>query len=453
MQQSPPRQRGSGQPPNILTFEAKLQDEEQLLDSMLASLTRGALVAGAWDGLYAAAQRDERLSELAFAFERVAQGARLKASPAASAAEFLFQASRYFNDVFGDVGSAISYLERALALLPTHPSSFERIEQLLKTTQQWTKLAEVYVTAAQHLGRAEQAPWLRRAADLLTEAGNADERVVELLQQVLRLEPGDEQSRAKLEALYLRTNRLRDIVRLNEQALSSDAAGEPSTRKKLLARLIELYEGKLHEPERAMPHVEQLLAIEPTDEAARKVAQKLIVIKGLAGRAAAALVAAAEAVGTPEEIARYLLVELENTRGPKRAALLGRLGRLKHERMGDDKGAFEALEQALAIDPSDDDLRDLYLALGVKLQRWNEAAKTLGRVLSTSKDPAMKSKATAQMGEMLLRAGDKKRAKAMLLGVLGGPDSAPGAVLASAYLLRELLGGERDARALCTVLE
>ena len=213
MQQSPPRQRGSGQPPNILTFEAKLQDEEQLLDSMLASLTRGALVPGVWDGLHAAARRDERLSELAFAFERVAQGPRFKASPAASAAEFLFQASRYFNDVFGDVGSAISYLERALTLLPTHGPSFERIEQLLKKTQQWTKLAEVYVTGAQHLGRAEQAPWLRRAADLLTEAGNADERVVELLQQVLRLEPGDEQSRAKLEALYLRTNRLRDIVR------------------------------------------------------------------------------------------------------------------------------------------------------------------------------------------------------------------------------------------------
>ena len=136
-----------------------------------------------------------------------------------------------------------------------------------------------------------------------------------------------------------------------------------------------------------MPHVEQLLAAEPTNEAARRAAQKLVVIKGLAGRAAAALAAAAEAFGTPQEVARYLTIELENTRGPKRAELLARLGRLKHERMGDDKGAFEAFEQALAIDASDDALRGQYIELAGRLKRYVDAAKTLTRVLSVAKEP------------------------------------------------------------------
>src|SRR5580700_6171766 len=144
MQQPPPRQRGSGLLPSALTFEAKLQDEEPLLDSMLASMSRGALPADLWEKLYAAAQRDERLSELAFAFERVAQGKRLKTIQSASAADFLFYASRYFSEVFGDQSGAIAFLERALALSPTHAASFERIEQLLKKTQQWARLAEVY---------------------------------------------------------------------------------------------------------------------------------------------------------------------------------------------------------------------------------------------------------------------------------------------------------------------
>jgi tetratricopeptide (TPR) repeat protein len=439
--------------PGALAFEAKLQDEELLLDSMLAAMSRGGTPPEVWEKLHAAAQRDERLSELAFAFESVSQGKRLKTMTPASAAEFLFQAGRYFSDVFGDELGAVTYLERALALAPTHGPAFERIERLLLKTPQPRKLAEVYAAAAQHRPRGEQAPWLRRAADLLAQAGGADERVLELWQHVVRLDPADEDARERLEALYVRANRLRDVVRLNEQALSSDPPPEEGTRKRLLARIIELYEGKLHEPERAMPHVEHLLTIDPGNEEARRVAQKLIVIKGLAGRAAAALAAASESYGAPQEVARYLSIELENTRGPKRAALLARLGRLRHEKMADDKGAFEALEQALAIDASSDELRDLYLALAAGLGRWLDAAKTLGRVLATMRDAGVKAKATAQMGEMLLRGGDVKRAKAALGGVLAAADTPPEAALASARLLREILEGEGDGGALCEALE
>ena len=169
-------------------------------------------------------------------------------------------------------------------------------------------------------------PLLRRAAVLLAEAGGADDKVMELLQALLRLEPGDEDARARLEALYVKANRFRDVVRLNEQALVAEPPPGDAARRALLARIVDLYADRLQEPERALPHVEQLLAIDPAHEGARKVAQKLVVIKGLAGRAAAALATAFEASGTPQEVARYLTLELDNTRGPKRASLLARLG-------------------------------------------------------------------------------------------------------------------------------
>src|SRR5580693_469868 len=98
MQQPPPRQRGSGLLPGAFMFEAKLEDEEHLLDTWLASMPKGTVSADAWEKLHLAAQRDERLSELAFAFEAVSQSKRLKVLPAATAAEFLFQAARYFGD-------------------------------------------------------------------------------------------------------------------------------------------------------------------------------------------------------------------------------------------------------------------------------------------------------------------------------------------------------------------
>jgi tetratricopeptide (TPR) repeat protein len=453
MQQPPPRRGGSGQDPGAFTFEAKLEDEERLLDATLAAMARAPLPEGAWEALHAAAQRDDRLSELAFGFESVSQGKRLKLVPPAVGGDFLFQAARFFGDVFGDELGAVTYLERALVLVPAHAAAFAKIEHLLQKAGHVRKLADVYAAAAQHRPRAEQAPLLKRGAALLAEVGGADEKVIDLLQHVLRLLPGDEESRAQLEALYVKGNRLRDVVRLNEQALAAEPPPEEWTKKKLLTRIVELYEARLHEPERAMPHIEQLLAIDPANEEARRVAQKLLVIKGLASRAASALAVAAESFGTPPEIARYLAIELESTRGPKRASLLTKLGKLKSERMGDDKGAVEAFEQALAIDGSDDDLRTRYVALATKQSRFVDAAKTLQRVLATVKDPAAKAKASAQLGEMFLRGNEARRAKATLAGVLAMTDAPPEATLAAARLLREIHTTEKDGRALCDVLE
>ena len=452
MQQQPPRG-GSGQVAAAFSFEAKVDNEEPLVDAMLASLSRSALPADAWEKLHEAAHRDDRLSEVAFAFESVSQGKRLRTMQPAVAAEFLFQAARFFGDVFGDEVGAVAYLERALALAPNHAPAFAKIDQLLSKAGQPKKLAEVYAGAAAHRPRGEQVPLLRRAAVLLAEAGGADDKVMELLQALLRLEPGDEDARARLEALYVRANRFRDVVRLNEQALAVDPPPGDATRRALLARIVDLYADRLQEPERALPHVEQLLLLDPTHENARRVAQKLVVIKGLAGRAASALATAFEAHGTPQEVSRYLTLELDSTRGPKRATLLARLGRLRSERLGDAAGAFDAFEQALAIDATDDDLRARYVALAATLGRYADAAKTLGRVLATVKDGVVKAKTSAQLGEMQLRGGDAKRAKATLAGVLSSPEASADAILVAANALREIHERDKDARSLCEVLE
>jgi tetratricopeptide (TPR) repeat protein len=452
MQQQPPRG-GSGQLAGVFLFEAKIENEEPLVDAILGSMARAALPADAWDRLHAAARRDGRLSEVAFALEAVSQGKRLRASQPGVAAEFLFQAARFFGDVFGDDLGSLTYLERALSLAPTHAGAFARLEAILLKTQQTKKLAEAYATAAQHKPRAEQAEHLRRASNLLGEVGGSDERVIDLLQSLLRLEPGDEEARLRLEALYVRANRFRDVIRLNDQALAAEPGPDDEARARLLARIVEIYADRLQEPERALPHVEQLLAIDPAHEGARRVAQKLVVTRGLAGRAAAALATAFEAAGTPQEVARYLTIELENTRGPKRATVLARLASVKSERLADDTGAFDALEQALAIDSTDDGLRGRYVELATKLERYVDAARTLGRVVATVKEPAVKARMSAQLGEMLLRGGDAKRARAMLAGVLATPDATPDAVLTAAYALAEILRTEKDPRPLCDVLE
>src|ERR1019366_2040127 len=213
MQHQPPRG-GTGQSAAAFSFEAKVDNEESLVDAMLASLTRSALAPDAWEHLHEAAHRDDRLSEVAFAFESVSQGKRLRTAQPAIAVEFLYQAGRFFGDVFGDEVGAVAYLERALALAPGHAPAFAKLDELLMEQKQTKKLAEICSAAAQHRPRGEQVPLLRRAAELLTESGGLEDKVIELLQSILRLEPADEDARSRLEALYVRANRFRDVVRL-----------------------------------------------------------------------------------------------------------------------------------------------------------------------------------------------------------------------------------------------
>lgn len=453
MQQQPPRQRPGTTTLQITgqSLEARSGAEEQALESMLASLARNMLPQGAWEKVYETARAEERLSELAFAFDAVAQGRRLKATHPAAAAEFLFQAGRLSEDL-GKPDAAVAYLERALALAPGHAPSFAKLEELLRSSEQHLKLAELYAATAQHRARAEQPELLRQATERLLAAGGADDRLVELLQQRLRLDPSDEDAREALEPRLLKTGRFRDLIRLNEQALSGDLVPDAQTRAKLLSSVVDLYANKLQEPERALPYVEQLLALEPTHDGARRVAHKLVAIKGLAARAASALATAYEALGSPEEVAHFLTLELESTRGAKRAALLVRLGRLKEE-LGDPSGAFECFDAALAIDAGDDDLRTRYAALALRLQRQTDAARALTRLLANVKDPATRARVSVQLAEVLLRAGDVKRATALCAEAMGAVDAPAEAVLGAAYLLREIRSDDKDPRSLCEILE
>ena len=113
-----------------------------------------------------------------------------------------------------------------------------------------------------------------------------------------------------------------------------------------------------------MPHVEQLLALDAANEEARKVAQKLVVIKGLAGRAAAAL--RQRVRGLRDAPGSGPVPDASSSRAraaPSARACWRASATCSSERLGDDKGAFEAFEQALAIDATDDDLRARYVAL------------------------------------------------------------------------------------------
>src|SRR5262245_1994634 len=59
-------------------LRVKLEDEAHLLESLVSSLSRGQSLPEVWSLLHEAAARDDRMSDLAFAYERLTQDRKLK---------------------------------------------------------------------------------------------------------------------------------------------------------------------------------------------------------------------------------------------------------------------------------------------------------------------------------------------------------------------------------------
>lgn len=432
----------------IPSFETKLENEEEILDALLFGLSKNQLDDGIWLELHEAAVRHDRVSELAFAYESVAQGRRLKTLVPLVQAELFYRAAGFFGEVLGDEFGATTYLERALTAWPAHAGAFKRIDAHLTRVDDNKKLADLCVYTATHRNKPDQLLLLKRAA-ILYERANLEDKAIETYQQLVKLDPTDEPLRSVLEARYVKANRYRDVARMFEQALAADPPPDVDDTAQIRAKLVEVFANQLKEPERAMPHVEALLDVDPTHPEARRVALRLLESKGLAARSAAALASGAP---TTEEAARYLAIELENTRGPRRRDVLRRIGILKQDELNDPQGALDAFEQALGIDPTEDDLRRRYVALGSTLKGPLDVARTFARISTAAKDASVRSLINAEMGELLLLGGDAKRARTALVGVLTATGSAAAAILVASRALTSLYEAENDAKNLVEVL-
>jgi golgin subfamily B member 1 len=450
----PPRQRGSIPPLVLSALDHKLEGEVEILEALLTALSRNQLQPEMWERLFTAARRDERLAELAFAFEAVLSDKKIKSISSPAVGEFMFQAALFFGDVFGDEHGAVGHLEKALAASPAHAGAFSKLESKLVAAKEHKKLSDLYADAAAHRPRAEQAPLLRQASVELGKTGTGGERMVELHQQVLRLDPADEQTRFQLEALLARLGRPRDAARVLEQGLLvAEPAPSVEAARHMRSHLIELYADELGEIEKAVPHVEALLALDPASVKARQVAEQLLELKGVAARAAAALAEAHDAVGRPEDVARFLAIELEHTRGAKRRDVLRRLALLRQDKLGDPNGAFDVMEQALTLDPADDDLRVRYVVLATSLGRQLDGARLLAKVTATAKDPPVRARLAADVAELFTSGGDRKRGRAVFASVLTMAGATPDTILKAATALVPFYEADGEIKPLADVLE
>src|SRR5690606_33589299 len=76
---NPPGRRASLRPDAIApALEAPLADEELILESLVSALVHGETLEEQWENLHSAAARDDKIAELAFAYEKLTAGTRFR---------------------------------------------------------------------------------------------------------------------------------------------------------------------------------------------------------------------------------------------------------------------------------------------------------------------------------------------------------------------------------------
>jgi tetratricopeptide (TPR) repeat protein len=394
-------------------LEQHLERPEEVLDLLVTVLGKGEDTAEFWEKLHAVAKSSGKVQPLANAYSALAGDKRVKLMQPDHQAQIHLATARYFADVLNDRNAAALAAERALAAVPGHPEAFTLLEELLAGPEGAARLARHYYDASARAEPAEaRMPLLRRASQLLAEAPGSDDLAVEVELQLFALDPSDSRVRDDLMQRLIGRGRHPQVVDILEASLKRDPAPSAAEAQLLREQAMDICLAVLRDPQRALTHVEGILILDPTHVHARKLAEELVEHRQLGLRAAAALSNAYERTGEIERAVQMLGFELKQVRGPRRVEVQRKLGILRQDVLGDPAGALELLGPVVAGDPGDDDLRSRFVALSFELDQSAQAARLLSRALQTSRDPAVRARVAADVGDVYLRTGDRRRAQA-----------------------------------------
>jgi len=267
-------------------IDKKLDQAPAALEALLSELALGEPQEALWEGIHAAAARDQAGPALAAAYKNVTSPRRLQQlSPDAQAA-VLMHAADCHQGVLGDAATAETYLERVLAIAPGHPEAFARFERRLEAKKDERRAVELYA----HAAVSPPIPITSLAAKvvgrivLLTDKQPVSDEACRLL---ALLAPHHPRLFQVAEAHCRLTKRPGVAAEMIELALGDPTLPEVVALEQR-HRLLELWV-EAGAPANAMPHVEALLERDAGNAAARKAAERLLSVREVASRAAAAL--------------------------------------------------------------------------------------------------------------------------------------------------------------------
>lgn len=382
--------------------EHKLSAHGSALDVVLAAVREFPRDLGLWERADALAGASGRPTDLAETFREVLRGKH----DATLECELSERAARLHEDKLGDPIGATPYLERVLSLSPGNEAAFQRLKDILTAAERWSELEALYDRAA----RATDD--LARRVEMLVEVALICEEITEdapkatsYYERILEIDPVHDGAIRALDRLYLKQGKSRELAALLERRLETAVGDEAFELKLRLAKL----QLELHQPDKAIGHVEDVLRERIGDYEARELAERMLAIGELRPRAARALETVYESRDEVRDLVRVLAIRLESLTSSEaadeRRDLLRRIAMLRDDRLHDDQGALDALAELVPMDPLDPEARSRLLEIGRRVSAHERVADVLVKASEKADSSASKGEiltAVARIYEELL---------------------------------------------------
>ncbi len=272
-----------------MTLERRLENPIAAVDALMAEAGDGDARTDLWEQLHAAAMRDGLEAELADAYLKCVNGPRMKRLPPRAQADVLMHAADYFQGVRGDATTTETVLERVLAAWPGHVEAFGRLERRLEKLLDARRLLELYANVAAVPPKPVNVLATQAFNRVLQLAAKDETLSDDACRKLLVLVPTNARLLDALESHCRSTKRPALACELIETVLREHPSSDDALTTQRRHRLVELYMGEAASPAQAIEHVEHLLARDPANANVLKVAEKLLSIREVASRAAAAL--------------------------------------------------------------------------------------------------------------------------------------------------------------------
>ena len=207
-------------------YETELADPERALDAYVAARGAGDRREEIHEAM---ARLAERLGRWSLCAEALGAWAEAATEPELRA-EVLVEAAGVFLEHLHDSPAAEAALERVAALAPEHPRALAilgRVRELGGGHEQAVSLYER--AASKEPDRGEQSALLTRAAVVLMEHGDDEDRAADLLVRALAADPGHRDANERLVDVYSRREQWADVEALLDRELQSAQSAQTPT--------------------------------------------------------------------------------------------------------------------------------------------------------------------------------------------------------------------------------
>jgi tetratricopeptide (TPR) repeat protein len=279
----------------------------------------------------------------------------------ATAVALKHEAARVLESKLSDEKRATALLEEILDSDPEDARAAAALRALYGKAGRDKDLARLLVRLVEVVASQEARTELRLdLARLQAERFRAPVDAIETLRLILEEDPTHPGAVLALTQLYEQTGRDADLAELVKAQLdAARSAGNVSAEIALLVRLGEMSEARLGDLTAAQEAYEQVLERDPAHQATLE-----------------ALARIAEHRSDWERAATALAKLLTLSTGPGGVAIALKLADAR-EKLGDAPGAEAALQQGLALEPANADLRSMLRARWERSGRWSELADLL----------------------------------------------------------------------------